>query len=143
MVTVTTASDLRTLSLDSFNAESVVLPSPIQTLSGTIVSVGDNSLTVKGAVSAAIGMSNVEQQTYTILVSKDTSVSLSTISPATTTSPQPQTPHAVSLKDLAQDMNVTVTFDSTKQTDNTITAISVLSYATPSVPAAPLSPSKK
>ncbi len=136
VVTVISTVDLRTLQGDAFEASSVMLPSKIQTLNGTITVLGNNSLTVKGTV-AGVGSVQSTQQTFHVIVDNSTSISAFTPTPPTPT--KPLGAQAASFADLKKDMRVNVSFDREKASGDTVTALSIIAYQTP-VPIAPLEP---
>lgn len=116
-ISVNTNVDLRTLSANEFEATAVNLPQITNTLNGKIVSLTDNTLTLKAfaPVTAAIGAGNAapsapQEKEYRVTLTSDTEISRMLYGAPAAPGEIPQLPKAEKLapSDLKKDMQATV-----------------------------------
>lgn len=119
MVSVTTNTDLRTLSGNEFEANFINLPSIINTLSGKITAIGDNIITLRAF--PPVSMYDMQAQSaqppkeeeYRVQITTDTEISR--FGPPAPfkegVMPKPAEPEKLSLSDLKSNQQVTVYTD--------------------------------
>lgn len=149
MVSVSTSTDLRTLSGNEFEASLINLPPIINTLSGKITAAGDNAITLRAIPPRPNDMSApaepAKEVDYRVRVTKDTEISRYQPVPMGQTDPDPNsTPKAptvekLSLADLAADMQVIIYTDTDILGSNQFTALRIEpAYVPPAPTSVPL-----
>lgn len=144
MITVNSAVDLRILKSNELEATMINLPQTTKVLSGKIVSVTNNALTLKafppltgGPVAVNTAPAAPQEKEYFITVTSDTEISRMT-SGGSSTLPKPE---KLALSDLKKDMQTTVYTAEDVTEAQTFTALriepaQVISTAAPLIPEA-------
>lgn len=124
-VSVTTNTDLRMFSADTVEATSIQLSLISNVLSGTIVSVRDNTITLKATPAQVFQPTPqaAKEATYTIVVT--TATEISHYLPSQDQPPKPLKPERLSLSDLKPDMQVTVYTDGDVTTQTQLKALRI------------------
>ena len=127
-VTVNSQTDLRTLAGSTFEAATVNLPPITSMLSGKIVGLEENTLTLKAFIPVTSGpMGAGNEKEFTITITQDTEISrMPAIAPAAP-GETPQTAKAEKLapSDLKKDMQVTVYTAEDVTTSQNLTALRI------------------
>jgi hypothetical protein len=113
IITVNSAVDLRTLKSNEFEATMISLPQFTNILSGRIVSVTNNTLTLKAfaPMAAGIGAAGAgNEKVFTVTVNQNTEISRMIYNTGTTPgeSPTPPKPEKLTIGDLKKDMQANV-----------------------------------
>lgn len=117
VITVSSQQDLRTLSGNKFEATHISLPQKMTIISGTVMAIGTNKLTIKAnAVNTAL--SAPETKEYTISITNDTEISRMSIG----TTPKSE---RLAISDLNTDTRVTVYTDTDVAVGTEFTALRI------------------
>ncbi len=124
-ITISTNTDLRTLADNRFTAVNIRLPPIVNTLTGKIVAIAGNTLTVKA-----------REITYQVTVTANTEISR--FNPMVTLpspqQPAPHQPEKLSLTDLQPNMQITVYTNQDVTATQTLTALRIEPQLPPATP---------